>query len=136
MSETLENLKKQFILDEDMEHENLQSLVERALKFCKVDKSGHVVINKPDLTMMDKIMLVLVARHLGNRLQLKLGGESTIKEEVTSEELAKMMSADKAVISARLKDLKDKKMAAPVDLGSYKVTSYAVDGFIKKLEGL
>ena len=42
----LEKLEKDFILDNDAELEDLESLIERILRFSKIDIAGHVVVTK------------------------------------------------------------------------------------------
>ena len=134
MTKELKDLEKQFILNENMEHENLQTLISRALKFAKIDKNGHVVI-AGRWSIADKIMLTLTARYLGNHLQLKLGAEPTILKEVATEDLSKMLGEKQSVVSARLKDLKDKKWAIAKDRGVFTVAPYSIDDFLTKLEG-
>jgi len=137
MTDELENLEKSFILDEDMEHENIKELIERTLRFCKIDKNGFVIIDQKTLSKLriqDKVILVLVARHLAGKLQQKLGRETTIKEEVSSQELADILREKQLVINARMKELKDKKQVLPVARGTYKIAPYGISPFLKKLE--
>ncbi|MBU0471131.1 MAG: hypothetical protein KKF65_00775 [Nanoarchaeota archaeon] len=137
MDEELENLEKSFILDEDMEHENIKELIARTLKFCKIDKNGFVIIDQKTLSKLriqDKVILVLVARHLASKLQEKLGRDVTIKEEVSSQELAHMLKEKQLVVNARMKELKDKKQALPVTRGTYKIAPYGISPFLKSLE--
>ena len=136
MNEELEDLEKQFILNEDMEHEDIKNLISRILKFCKIDSKGFVVIQKSDLTIPQKIMLVLSAKYLANRLQQKLGRESPISEISRTKELARMLREKDAVIAARLKDLKDAKKIISPDRGTFKVAPYAIESFLKELEGV
>ena len=85
MSKELEDIGKQFIMDEDAEHEDIKELISRALNFCKIDKRGYVRLEKTvqKATVKDKIMLILIARHLASMLQEKLGHESTIDRKST-----------------------------------------------------
>lgn len=137
MSEELENLEKSFILDEDMEHENIKELIEKALKYCKIDKNGFVIIDQKTLSSLriqDKVTLVLIARHLASKLQEKLGREVSIKEEVSAQDLASMLKEKQLVINARMKELKDKKQVIPVSRGTYKIAPYGISPFLKTLE--
>ncbi|MFH2020150.1 MAG: hypothetical protein ABIJ34_01985 [archaeon] len=137
MSEDLENLEKSFILDDDMEHENIKELIQKIQLYCRIDKNGFVVIDdkvKTKLIIPDRVTLVMAARHLANRLQQKLGKEPTIKEDVPSQELADMLKEKRAVIDARLKDLKDKKEVLPVSRGVYKIAPYTIPPFLKRIE--
>jgi len=137
MDKSLEDLEKKFILDADMEHKDINSLISRILNLCQVDKNGFVKIEDKflkKLNLIDKIILILSARHLANKLQTKLGKEVTIREEMTSQEIANMLREKKIVINARLKELKDKKQAIPVERGTYKVAPYAVSDILDKME--
>ena len=135
MTKDLEDLEKQFILNEDMEHEDIKTLISRILKFCKIDNNGFVIIHKKQSRIPDRILLVLSARYLANKLQAKLGKEVSIKETINTKELANMLKEKDAVITARLKDLKDEKKIIPQDRGVYKVAPYAINDFLSQLEG-
>lgn len=135
MVKGLEDLEKQFILKEDMEYEDIKELVSRLVKFCQIDDKGFVVIKEPNLIIPKKIMLILSARYLANKIQQKLGRENIISEEVTAKELSDMLRKKDSVIIARIKDLKDDKKIVSTQRGIYKVTSYSVKDFIVKLEG-
>lgn len=135
MSKELEELETQFILEEDMEHEDIKSLITRMLKFCRIDKNGYVIIYDKKLKIADKILLILSARYLANKLQQKLGKEITIKEEVGNKELAKMLREKNEVIAARLKDLKEDRKIVPLRRGLHKIASYEINEFLRTLEG-
>ena len=139
MNNSLEDLEKSFILDEDMEHKDLNSLIDKIQLFCHVYKNGFVKIDDKIVKILNipnRVLLVLSARHLANKLQLKLGKEGTIKEEMSSKELAEMLKEKQLVINARLKDLKDKKQIVPIERGTYKVASYTIITFLSELERL
>jgi len=136
MTKEMEDLEKQFILSEDMEHEDINGLVKRILNFCKVDTKGFVVIQKSGLIIPQRIMLVLSARYLANKLQQKLGRENiSINEVVTLKELSGMLKEKDTVIIARLKDLKDAKKVLSSERGIYKVATYAIKDFLTELDG-
>jgi hypothetical protein len=134
MTKDLEDLEKQFILNEDMEHEDIKDLVKQILKFCKIDNKGFVIIQKFPLIIPQKLMLVLSARYLANKLQYSIGKESTISETSNAKELASMLKEKEAVISARLKDLKDAKKIISTDRGVFKIAPYAIKDFLAELE--
>ncbi|MFH0832282.1 MAG: hypothetical protein V1900_00975, partial [Candidatus Aenigmatarchaeota archaeon] len=83
MDKELEELEKQFILNEDMAHEDIKDLIKRILKFCKIDNKGFVIIQKKKLRIIDKMILVLSARYLANKLQIKQARDVTIQEIVS-----------------------------------------------------
>lgn len=135
MTKELEDLEKQLILKDDMEHGDIKQLVGKLLQFCKIDEKGFVVIQKPSLIIPKKIMLVLSARYLANKLQQKLGREKVISEEVSAKELSNILKEKDAVIRARLKDLKDAKKILSPQRGIYKISPYTVNAFLIELEG-
>lgn len=134
MTEELEDIEKQFILNEDMEHEDIEEFIKRILSFCKIDSKGFVRIQKPDLIIPQKIMLVLSARYLANKLQEKLGKKDSISEKVSAEELSNMLRSKKSVIVARVKDLKDSNKLNSPSKGTYQVSPYAIEDFLDELE--
>lgn len=130
----LEELKKAFILDEDAEHSNIEELIKKTMNFCKIDKKGHVVLDAnstKSFKIHDKILLVMTARHLANKLQKKEDGEATITEEITAGEVADILREKKNVMATRLKELKDDKKITLVSRGIFKMAPYAVDTFLK-----
>ncbi len=133
MPEELEELEKSFIVREDIERKELKSLIEKISTLCKIDANGNVIIQRKGLKIADKILLVTIARFLGNRLQKKLGKEVTIDENVNSKELVTMLREKDAVISARLKDLKDARKIVFVARGTYRAAPYAIDEFLEDL---
>jgi hypothetical protein len=136
MIKELEDLEKQFILNEDMEHEDIKGYITRLIKFCKIDNKGFVIIQSSKLRTVDKLLIILSARYLANKLQQKLGKESTIAETVTIKDLANMIKEKDAVIIARLKELKDSKKIVPRGRGIYQIAPYAINDFLNELEGV
>jgi len=132
--ENLENLEKEFIIDGDMEQEDIQQLISRILKFCKIDKNGYVMIYDKNLKLIDRILLILSARYLGNRLQQKLNREITINDQVSNREISNMLREKDLVVNARLKDLKDERKVIPVKRGVYKIAPHIIDQFLSELE--
>lgn len=131
---SLEELERQFILEEDMEHEDINNLISRMLKFCKIDKKGYVIIYNKKLIIRDKILLVLSARYLANKLQEKLGKEITIMASINAKELAKMLREKENAIRARFKDLKEEGKIVTLKRGVYKITPHSIEDFLKILE--
>jgi len=132
----LEELEKQFILNEDLEYKDIKDLISRILKYCKIDKNGFVVIQKSGLIIKQKIMLVLSARYLANKLQQQLNRkEDNISEEVSTKEISSIIKEKNSVVVARLKDLKDDKKVISSVRGIYKIAPYSIKNFLKELEG-
>jgi hypothetical protein len=138
MTEELHKLEKSFILDEDAQDEDIKALISSVQKFCKVDKNGFVVIESSAIkkkNVVDKILLVLTARYVANKLFLILKKESTINATVTIDELEDILKEKRTILIARLKDLKDAKKITSESRGSYKITAYSIKSFLQSLEG-
>lgn len=124
----MENLKEKFIVNERIDEKRIKEFVERMLPFCKVTKSGGIVIENPKLTTVEKIKVALAARFLANTL------DSEISPEVNGDELSNSLMIPKNQVLARLKELKDQKFAFRVSKGVYKVNPFKIDEFLKDLE--
>lgn len=135
LGKELEELEKDFILSDDMEREDIKELISRILKMCKIDAQGYVAIRKPDLTIAQRIMLVLSARYLANKLQHKLSRESPIDETCKTMDIANMLKEKDTVIRVRLKELKDAKKVLSSKRGVFKIAPYEIKDFLAELEG-
>jgi len=94
-------------MNEDREREHIQDPITRIMKFCKIDRSGSVSIFYNNLSPRNKVLLVLCARYLANKLQIQLGKEPIVPDKISAKELADMLRVKSNVINARLKELKD-----------------------------
>jgi len=124
----MEDLKEKFIVSEKVDEKRIEEFVKRLLPFCKVTKSGGIVIEKRKLTSIEKVKLSLVARYLANRL------EPTISSEVNGDELSNSLMIPKNQVLARLKELKDKKFAFRISKGVYQVNPLKIEAFLNNLE--
>jgi hypothetical protein len=124
----MENLKEKFIVSEKIDEKRINEFVERLLPFCKVTEGGGVIIEKAELTTIEKIKIALTARFLANSL------DSEISPEVNGEELSNSLMIPKDQVLARLKELKDEKFAFRVSKGVYKVNPFKIDDLLKSLE--
>jgi hypothetical protein len=124
----MENLKERFIISEKIDEKRIKEFVERLLPFCKVTKSGGIIIENPRLTTLEKVKVALIARFLANSL------DSEISPEVNGEELSNSLMIPKNQVLARLKELKDEKFAFRVSKGVYRVNPFKIEDFLKELE--
>lgn len=124
----MEELKKKFIVEDKLEEKKLSDFVEKILPFCKVSKSGEVVIDRSDIPNKEKIGLALVARFLANHF------EKEIPSEVGVKDLRVSLSIPENQVAARLKELKDDKFAIAVKRGVYRVNPSQIERFLKDLE--
>ncbi len=124
----MKNLKEKFIVSEEIDEKRISEFVERLLPFCKVTKSGGIIIEKAGLTTIEKIKIALTARFLANHL------DSEISSDVSGDELSSSLMIPKNQVLARLKELKDKKFALRVSKGVYRVNLFQIDDLLKDLE--
>ncbi|MEK6937181.1 MAG: phage head-tail connector protein [Nanoarchaeota archaeon] len=134
----LQNLKNKFLIDEDAELENIEHLIDRFSEFVKVDLGGHVVFKdknlRSNLTIPEKILVVIAARFLASKLQEKLKGEVTISPTVDAGEITKFINVQKTVVAARLKELKDERKILSPRTGVFSIAPYNIDSIIIRLE--
>jgi len=124
----MEDLKAKFIISENIDEKRIEDFVIRLSQFCKVSKSGGIIIERAELTNIEKIKVSLVARYLANRL------DSEISPEVNSEELSNSLMISKDQVLARLKEFRDEKFAFRVTKGIYKVNPLQIESFLSSLE--
>lgn len=121
---SLEELKKQFVVDEDALKARLEPIVERALRHCRIDKAGQVQILNTKLSTKDQIKLTLAARALGAQLEPQISGEVTIGE------IAKFTGLPQNQIRARGNDaIKDKFAESPAP-GVFRAISSKIEPFL------
>jgi hypothetical protein len=124
----MNDLKKRFIVDDDLEKQKTESYVERLLPFCKVTKNGNIILDDKVTTSLDKVKTALVGRFLANKI------EPSIPAEVTAEELSKNLDIPKDQIYARLKDLKKAKVAVNSQKGGYEAKPLEIGKVLDELE--
>ena len=133
MLENLEELKKEWIVDEEeifKEKSKLAKLVKRMMNYCKVTKSGDVIINDnyEGITIKEKVCLYAMARFLANKL------DENIPREVKADEIAESLMIDRRVVMARLKDLKDEKYLIRESRGIYHANPSKIEAFLHELD--
>ena len=124
----MEELRKKFIVEENLEAKKLAEYVERALPFCKISKNGEVIIEVEKATSTEKVKLALVAKMLASHI------ESNISSETNFDDLSKSLGIPRDQIKARLKELKDKKFALRVGEGKYKANPLEIGKFLSEME--
>jgi len=120
----IEELKKQFIVDEDVLRARLEPLVTKALNHCKLDKQGQVLILNHDLRARDQIMLVLSARAIGAQL------DPAMSANVTAAELAKYTRLPADQVRARSTDLVKSRLAESPERGVFRAIAHKVEAFL------
>jgi len=124
----MENLKKRFIIEENLGEKKIEGYVERLLQFCKVTTNGEILITADKLTTLEKVKIALVARFLANKL------DANISAEMTHEELSTLLEIPRNQIRARLKDVRATKFGFDSGNGLYKVKPLTIGKFLDELE--
>jgi len=123
---SLEELKSQFLVDDEVPNEKLEQLISRALHHCVVRKKGTVDI-KTNLPGKQLVKLALAARLLASKLDESVNGD------VTVEELSEFTGLPKDQAAARAKDCLDEKFAERSARGSYKARLLKLEEFLNGL---
>lgn len=132
MDKELEELKAKWIIEEkEFNERDLGLYVKRLMPFCKITKNGEIVLTEigENFSLIDKVMLALIARFIAHRL------DGSISETVTADELSRFFRVDKMQVSARLKDVKDARLAVREKKGIYKANIGRIEKFLDEIEG-
>lgn len=122
-----DNLKSEFIIEKDsFQKEQLANYIKQLLNYCKIDNEGNIYFLKKDLTLLNKIMLTLASRFLGNKLNPK------ISPIISIDDLSKVTGHESNVVAARMAELSlaIKKMGP----GVYQIAPFYIPTFLEKLE--
>jgi len=123
----INELKKQFLVDEDTVKQQLEQLLTKALQHCVVDKKGTVHIKDAKMSGADKFRLVLSAPYLASQL------DSTVSAAVTTAEVGISAGLPTAQVRARAKDAVDSKFAEPVSRGVFRAMPHKIGSFLDSL---
>jgi hypothetical protein len=124
----MEELKKKFIVSENLDEEKLKNYIERLLPFCKLSPDGNILVDNRVSTSLKKMKIALVGRFLANRL------EPTISAEMTSEEFSAILNIPKDQVYARLKDLRKERFVTVLEKKKYRVQPTEIGKFLNELE--
>src|SRR5258708_27130681 len=123
----IEELKKQFIVDEDLLRARLEPIVAKALAHCRIDKNGQVEIKNTKLSGKDQVKLTLSARAIGAEI------DSAISAEVTVVEIAKFTGLPANQVRARGKDVIADRFAQSPRSGVYRAMAHKIEAFLDTL---
>jgi len=124
---SLEELKKQFFVDEDALKARIEPVVAKALKHCRIDKNGQVLIIDPSLSGKDKVRLTLAARAIASQL------DAQIPAEVKVTDIAKYTGLPANQIRARGKDAIEEKFAESPEAGVYRAIPHKIEAFLDSI---
>jgi hypothetical protein len=124
---SIEELKRKFLVDEDVVKARLENLLTKVLQHCVVDKKGRVHINDAKMSGPNKFKLALSARYLASQLDAAISGS------VSSAEITDSTGLPAEQVAARAKDAIDKKFAESVGRGVYRAIPQKIDPFLDSL---
>ena len=125
----LENLKKKFLVNKkEYEKEKLPILIEKALRYCKVDENGLVAIENSKFKNSDKIKIILIARFLANKLDQKILANINIDEISSSSGII-----NKNILYARISELIKQKICFKKN-NKYEIYPYQVNLLLDKID--
>jgi len=124
---SIEELRKQFIVDEDVLKARLEPIVTKALAHCQIDKNGQVDIKDKKLSGKEQIKLTLAARAIGSQL------DPAIAAEVSVVEIAKFTGLPANQVRARGKDVIEDRFAQSTKSGVYRAMPHKIEAFLDTL---
>jgi hypothetical protein len=124
---SIEELKKQFIVDENVLKSRLEPVVAKALAHCRIDKDGRVEIRSTQLSGKDQVKLTLAARVIGAEM------DPAISPEVSVAEITKSTGLPANQVRARGKDAIEDKFAQSPRSGIYRALPHKVEQFLDGL---
>ena len=124
---SLDDLRSQFVVDDDVRSEKLEALIQKALPHCKVRKNGSVEITRSDLAGRQAVKLALAARLLASKLY------DTVASDVTIEQVAEYTGLPKDQAAARAKECLDERFAERSARGSYRARLLKIEEFLDSL---
>jgi len=120
----IEDLKKKFIVDDDVLKTRLELVVDKALNHCKIDKRGQVLITNSRLSTGDQVCLVLSARAIASQL------DSSISADVTVAEIGAYTGLPANQVRARGNDAIKAKFAEAPQPGIYRAVPHKIEAFL------
>lgn len=127
---TIEELKKQFIVDEDVLKARLEPIVAKALAHCQLDKNGQVLITDTSLSGKEQVKLALAARAIGSQL------DSGISPNLSVAEISKFTGLPGNQVRARGKDAIEDRFAQSPKTGVYRALPHKVEAFLDSLNAV
>lgn len=124
---TIEELKQQFIVADDVLKVRLEPIIAKALKHCVIDKTGQVHVTNKRLSGKQQVMLTIAARAIASQL------EPAISANVTVSEIAKYTGLPENQVRARGKDFINAKLAESTQRGMYRAVFHKLETFLDSL---
>jgi len=124
---SIEELKKEFIVDQNVLKVRLEPVVTKALAHCRIDKDGRVEIRNTKLSGKDQVKLTLAARVIGSEM------DPAISPDVSVVEISKFTGLPANQVRARGKDAIEDKFAQSPRSGVYRALPHKIEAFLDAL---
>jgi hypothetical protein len=124
---SLDDLKSKFIIDDNVLRARLETVVNKALKYCVIDKKGNVHFNDSKLKTRERMKLTLAARALAAQM------DENISPDVSVDELIASTGLPRDQVRARAAELVKAKLARSPRAGVYAAIPYRVEQLIDSL---
>src|ERR1700722_10127006 len=124
---SIEDLKKKFIVDDDVLKNRLEEIATKALEHCVVDKKGNVHFNGSNLSAREKLSLILAARAIASQM------DETIKSDVSMAELTLISGLPEKQITARIAELTKDKLVTSSKKGIYSAVPHKVEALLNSV---
>lgn len=121
---SIEDLKKKFIVDDDVLRNRLEEIATKALQLCVLDKKGSVHFNNSKLGPRDKLRLTLAARAIASQL------DETVSREVSVAELAANSGLPENQVRARAAELVKERFITSPKKGTYAAVAHKVEALL------
>ena len=125
---SIEDLKKKFIVDDDVLKNRLEEIATKALEHCVVDKKGNVHFNSSNLSAREKLSLILAARAIASQM------DETIKSDVSMAELTLISGLPEKQITARIAELTKDKLVTSSKKGIYSAVPHKVEALLNSVK--
>ena len=125
---SIEDLKKKFIVDDDVLKNRLEEIATKALEHCVVDKKGNVHFNGSNLSAREKLSLILAARAIASQM------DETIKSDVSMAELTLISGLPEKQITARIAELTKDKLVTSSKKGIYSAVPHKVEALLNSVK--
>jgi hypothetical protein len=125
---SIEDLKKKFIVDDDVLKNRLEDIATKALEHCVVDMKGNVHFNSSNLSAREKLSLTLAARAIASQM------DETIKSDVSMAELTLISGLPEKQITARIAELTKDKLVTSSKKGVYSAVPHKVEALLNSVK--
>jgi len=123
-----QELRKKFIVSQDVIKARLEELVNKAIEHCVVTEQGEVHLESKSLGAKNQIKLVLAARYLAAQL------DNSFSAEVTVAELASSTGLPENQIRARANEAIKERFASSPVVGTYIASPHKIETFLGTLK--